>query len=45
MCWKASGKEVFWKLKRPEREVISSGLLAVACEHVMFGAAAAILRP
>lgn len=44
VCWEASGKEGFWKLKRPKRKVISSGFSAVACEHVRFGAAAAVLR-
>lgn len=35
----------FWKLKTDtKREVIPSGFSAVGCEHVMFGAAAAILR-
>lgn len=35
----------FWELKRnTNKEVISSGFSAVACEHAMSGAAAAILR-
>lgn len=44
VCWEASGKEGFWKLKKPKRKVISSGFSAVGCEHVRFGAAAAVLR-